>query len=192
MAKPIIGMVPPGGWHYIEGDTRISAATYDSLLKAVEHHRAENHLPIGDFTSDVNSYICSNWPHFCHGVDMVVVHSATPVTATAELMTDIQTWAKNITGGSRSILYVYDEVAEARAKTCLNCPNNVNWRSGCGSCIVVTDRVCANVRQGRDTASSQVLGGCRLQRHDNRAAIFLDKDMLQKASGIPETCWLNA
>jgi len=36
-----------------------------------------------------------------------------------------------------------------------------------------------------------VLGGCALQRHDNRTAIFLDKDELQKATALPENCWLN-
>ena len=188
MAKPIIGMIPPSGWHYFDSDAKLTGYSYDNLLHVVETYRAENHIPIGDVEGDVNSYICSNWPQFCHGVDMVVINSVNP---SGELLNDIQTWAKNLQNSNKNIMYVTDELAEERAKTCRNCPNNVNWRGGCSSCISATERLTASVRQGRDTASSAVLGGCALQRHDNRTAIFLDKDELQKATALPENCWLN-
>ncbi len=191
MAKPIIGIIPPSGWHYFEGDVRLNGSNYDDLLSVVEHYRAENHLPFGDVEGDVNSYICSNWPNFCHGVDMVSVTSVHPETNTTALMNDIQTWAKNILYANRPIQMVAEELAEARAKTCRSCPQNVNWRGGCNSCIESTDRISASVRQARDTESSAVLGGCMLQRHDNRSAIFLDRDEFHKATNLPENCWLN-
>jgi len=191
MATPILGMLPPSGWHYIEGDVRINGVTYDSLIQNVEHFRAENHLPSGDVEGDVNSFICSNWPQFCHGVDMVAITSVNPETDTMALLNDIQAWAKNLQQSQEPINMVTDELAEQRAKTCRNCPENVNWRGGCSSCISTTERLTAGVRQGRDTASSAVLGGCKSMRHDNRTAIFIDKDQFLKATNLPANCWLN-
>jgi hypothetical protein len=191
MAKPIYGMIPPSGWHYVDGDVRLNGHSYDNLLDVVQKYRAENNIPFGDVTGDVNSYICSNWPQFCHGVDMVSVTSVLAPTATTELMNDIQTWVKNLLHSNKQVNFVTEELAEARAKTCLSCPQNVNWRGGCSSCVNSTDRISASVRQGRDTKSSQVLGGCMKMRHDNRSAIFFDKDTFDRASNMPENCWLN-
>lgn len=191
MATPILGMLPPSGWHYIEGDVRINGVTYDALIKNVEVYRAENHLPSGDVEGDVNSFVCSNWPQFCHGVDMVAITSVNPETDTTALLNDIQTWAKNLQQSQNQINMVTDELAEARAKTCRNCPENLNWRGGCSSCISTTERLTASVRQGRDTQSSGVLGGCRSMRHDNRTAIFIDKDNFSKSTNLPANCWLN-
>jgi len=191
MAKPIIGMVPPSGWHYIDGDVRLDGHSYDNLKSVVENYRAENGLPAGDVEGDINSFICSNWPTFCHGVDMVAITSVNPQTATTELLNDIQTWAKNILNSNHQHLLVTDELAEARAKICRDCPRNVNWRGGCSSCISTTERMTASVRQGRDTASSAVLGGCNSMRHDNRTAIFFDRSELHKSTDLPANCWIN-
>jgi len=191
MPKPVLGVVPPGGWHYYQSDVKLIGYSYPNLLKVVEDYRAENHLPLGDVEGDVNSYICSNWPKYCHGVDMVTITSINPVTATGELLTDVTTWAKNILQSTDPHPLVTDELAEERAKTCRACPQNVNWRGGCSSCIAAADRLCASVRQARDTASSAVLGGCALMRHDNRTAIFLDRSVLQRATNLPEFCWVN-
>ena len=188
MPKVILGMIPPSGWHYIESDVRLNGSTYDDLLKNVESYRAENHIPIGDVEGDVNSYICSNWPTFCHGVDMVSVTSVNP---SGELLNDIQTWAKNIQNSNKPVIYVTDELAEERAKTCRACEFNTNWRGGCTSCINATDRLSASIRQGRETQSSSVLGGCIKLRHDNRSAIFFDKETFDRANNMPANCWLN-
>ena len=188
MPKVILGMIPPSGWHYIDGDARLNGSDYSNLLSVVESYRAENHIPIGDVEGDVTSYICSNYPNFCHGVDMVSVTSVNP---SGELLNDIQTWAKNIQNSNKPVIYVTDELAEERAKTCRACEFNTNWRGGCTSCINATDRLTASVRQGRETDSSAVLGGCNVMRHDNRTAIFLDKEGLQKAANLPSNCWMN-
>lgn len=191
MAKPIQGMIPPGGWHYYQSDVRLSGFSYENLLKVVENYRAENHLPLGDVEGDVNSYLCSNWPNYCHGVDMVTVTSVLPPTATGDLMQDIGTWARNLLHSTDPIPLVPDDLAEERAKVCRSCEENANWRGGCSSCIVATDRLCASLRQARDTASSAVLGGCRRMRHDNRTAIFLDRSVLQESSDLPANCWVK-
>ena len=191
MATYNASIVPPSGFHYIDGDVRLQGYSYLNLIKVVENYRAENNLPSGDVRGDIDTYLCGNWPHNCHGTESVIHVSVTPQTATTELLSDIQTWAKNMLHSNVKLDLVSDEIAEKRSKTCLDCPQNVNWRAGCGSCIVATDRISASIRQGRDTPSSQVLGGCRIMRHDNRSAIFFDKDVLQKSGNIPNNCWLN-
>ena len=191
MPKPIEGLIPPSGHHYMEGDVKITGSSYKNLLENVTNYRAENHIPVGDVEGDVTNYICGNWPHFCHGVDMVVVTSVTSPTGRSELMNDISTWARNILHSNERNQLVSDDLAEQRAKICRQCPNNVNWRGGCSSCIAATDRICASIRNARDTKSSAVLGGCKLLRHDNRTAIFFDKDKLSESNDLPEFCWLN-
>jgi hypothetical protein len=191
MPKPIEGIIPPHGFHYIESDVNITGSSYKNLLQNVTNYRAENHLPVGDVEGDVTNYICGNWPHFCHGVDMVVITSINTPTNTTDLMNDISTWAKNILHSKERINLVSDELAEERAKICRQCPNNANWRGGCSSCIASTDRICASIRNARDTKSSAVLGGCKALRHDNRSAIFFDKDNLSVSNDLPDFCWLN-
>ena len=191
MARPIIGMIPPNGWHYHQSDVRLTGHDYYSLKKAVENYRAENNLPAGDVESDLNSYICSNWPNYCHGVDMVTITSVNPSTPATDLLNDITTWAKNLLESKTPVAFVTDEVALNRTKVCLDCKHNANWRSGCSSCVISAERLCASVRQARDNKQSPVLGGCAMMRHDNRTAVFLEKEMLAKSSNLPHNCWLN-
>jgi hypothetical protein len=191
MAKPVLGMIPPGGWHYYEGDVKLTGYSCEELYKVVRDFRAENHLPLGDVEGDVNSFICSRYPNFCHGVDMVVVTSVHPATRSDELLNDITIWAKKTLQSGKQIQLVSDELAEERAKICLSCPNNVNWRSGCGACIVAADRLSASIRQARDTKSSPAVGGCSKMRHDNRSAIFFERDNFTPTPGLPAQCWIN-
>lgn len=193
MAKPIDGLVPPGGWHYIQSDVRLDGYSLDNLYNVVENYRAENHLPAGDVHGDVNSYICGNFPNNCHNVDHVSVNvtSVDAPTRQTELLQDITTWARNILTSQKQIKMVGAELAEARALTCLACPKNVQYRSGCHSCIVACDRLTASARQGRDTTSTKKLKGCSVMRHDNRAAVFFDKSEFSVTDSVPQNCWLK-
>ena len=191
VAKPIIGMVPPGGFHYFQGDVRLESDTLDGLYNRVMHHRAENSIPHHSVREDVNDYLCGQWPEFCHSVDEVKIAAVVTPVNVKQLLDDIQVWAKNILSSQRPHPLVGDELAEARAQICGKCPNNVNWRSGCGACVSATERLSASVRQARETDSTKILGGCSVLRHDNRAAVFMQPEDLAVSSDIPEICWLN-
>ena len=193
MAKPINGMIPPGGWHFFQSDVKLEAPTLGDLYSTVQRYRAENSLPLGDVTGDIDSQICGRSPHFCHGVDKVTV-SITSVdhpTAGSQLMNDIQTWAKNMQQSPKPFALVSDDVAQERALICGACPNNAHWKGGCSSCVVTVERMCASVRQARDTKSTPVLGGCHILRHDNRTAAFIERDALSTAPNLPANCWVN-
>lgn len=193
MAKPIVGMIPPGGWHFIQSDVKLTAHSIDDLYKVVEDFRVQNNFPLGDVQGDVDNYLCGNYPNYCHGVDHVSINvmSKNRITASAELLQDITTWGNNVLRSPNKHPLVSDEEAERRAKICISCPSNANWRSGCSSCIVSADRICAAVRQGRETKTTRVLGGCHQLRHDNRTAVFLDKEVLATSGNLPSTCWLT-
>jgi hypothetical protein len=191
MAKPIMGMVPPRGWQYVDGDVVLKGYSLENLYKIVEDYRAENHLPIGDVIGDVNNHICGSYPNFCHGVDSVSVTSVVPPNRQSELLSDITTWAKNLLHSRKPIQMVTPEVAEQRAKICLSCTKNLNWRAGCTSCIAATDRLSASIRQAKETKSSQVLGGCTIMRHDNRSAIHFEQSHFVPTNNLPENCWIN-
>jgi hypothetical protein len=191
VAKPILGMVPPGGFHYFQGDVRLESETLEGLYSTVMHHRAANSIPHHNTREDVDDYLCGQNPQFCHGVDEVKVQTYPTAQGVQQLLDDIQTWAKNLLASPRPHPLVGDELAEARAKVCGMCSNNVNWRGGCGPCITATDRLSASVRQARETESSKILGGCSILRHDNRASVFMNKEDLAKSLDLPKHCWLN-
>jgi hypothetical protein len=193
MPKLIKGIVPPGGWHFIQDGVTLKASGHTELVKTVEAFRAENELPIGDVEQEITDQVCARTPQSCHGVDSVLikVHKAT-VNDKNTLIRDISVWASNLLRQKTPFRLVGDELAESRSQICRKCPENVNWRGGCRSCITAADRVCATVRQARDTKSSKVLGGCQKLRHDNRTAIFLEKEFLSTDSSVPDYCWLNS
>ncbi len=191
MAKPIWGFTPPGGWHYYESDVRLDAITLDQLYETVTNYRAENHLPLGDVEGDVNSFLCSNYPTHCHGVDMVAITSVSIQSRSSELLQDITIWARNLVGSRNQHMLVSDDLAEQRAKICKACPNNVAWKSGCKSCIIAADRLSTGLRQARDTKTSKALGGCKQLRHDNRTAIFFDRSHFNTPADLNPHCWLN-
>ena len=191
MAYPNASVVPPGGWHYYQGDVKLEGYSLEVLYKTVENYRAENHLPAGDIIGDVNSYLCGRNPYYCYGGDSSVSVSVTTTSRSGELLQDITTWSKNILLSQKPIRLVSDELAEARALTCQACPKNTQWKSGCGSCITATERLCASIRQGRDTRNTKALKGCSVMRHDNRAAVFFDKEHFEVTSSVPDNCWLK-
>lgn len=191
MAKPILGMVPPNGWHYKDGDVLLKGYSLENLYQVVTEYRAENHLPLGDVRGDVNDFICGSYPNNCHGVDMVRVTSVVPPNRSSELLNDITTWAKNFLMAKTPIGMVTDEIAEKRAKICLGCTKNLNWRAGCGACVTAADRLSTSIRQARETKSSPFLGGCAMMRHDNRSAVFFEEKHFIPTNNLPEQCWLN-
>jgi len=184
--KPTIGMFPPSGWHYEQDGVRIDASGYDQLLIAVETFRANNNLPQGDVEADVDEYICSRWPHFC-GIFTHVASEEKKIPAL--LLDDVRVWSMNLLGGEGYNM-VSDELADARAAICEQCPNNTNWKSSCRTCVSTVERQLATVRQARDVYHSANLGGCSVNRFDARTAVFLDAENLTPAAGLPDFCWL--
>lgn len=189
-------MVMPGGngWEYMAGDASIRSHSLDALYTAVEKFRAENNIPTGDVIGDVNAQICGRFPNNCNGYAPgyeANLQIAVAQTKASYLLEDVQMWAAGVLKTEQRYALVANAEAERRAMICQSCPNNTSWRGckTCGHAVSATERVCASIRQARDTKTSQNLGGCMKLRHDNQTAVFLDKDILQKAQGLPANCW---
>jgi len=192
MPHLIKGMVPPRGFRFNQGDVLLESYSEEELVNVVTNYRAENNLPVGDVQGDIERQICGQYPHSCHDVDHLEINivSNTRPTPQGELLQDITAWASNLLRSTEAISLVDDETAEGRSKICRACPNNANWRGKCAPCVTSAERICASVRQGRDTFSSKVLGGCHALRHDNRTAIFIEKEHLSTCADLPKECWI--
>lgn len=202
MAKPNGYVVPPGGWHYYEGDVRLEARSLPALYDSVMMCRTGNSRPLGDYIGDVDTYLCGQFPELCVGYSpsnpttsqpapTAIEVSAYSPTQIQELINDVTVWARNLLDSGTVTHLVGDELAEERAKICIKCPQSQVFSSGCGSCITTANRLSASVRQARHTATSRIIGACKILRHDNQTAIFMEKHNLAKSGDLPEHCWLN-
>lgn len=54
---PFHQVVPSCGWEFLQGETKITATTWDDLLKYVKEHRVSNGIPIGNFVKDIEDQI---------------------------------------------------------------------------------------------------------------------------------------
>lgn len=202
MAKPNSSVVPPSGWHYYDGDVRIDAGSLPDLYSSVKMYRTGNSLGLGDYIGDVDTYLCGRFPELCvpsspanqttpQPAPTAIEVSAYSPTQVQELINDVTVWARNLLNAGTVEHLVGDELAEERAKICAKCPQNQVFSTGCSSCITTANRLCASVRQARYTDSSRVIGACKILRHDNQTAIFMEKHNLAKSSNLPKDCWLN-
>jgi len=185
----IEGVVPPGGWHYKQGNDTIRAESFTALLEAVLDYRSANRLDFGNVHEDVLNYICSSFPRQCRGSLNVAVGSKTPTIRNTgnDLIDRIQRWAMKI--GGLAHRKVTQAQAEKRSEFCVNCPHNVTWRGGCGTCNSNVERLCAIIRGPLEVTYYKRLMACKLLGHDNRTAIFLDSSLVGMSDSLPESCW---
>jgi hypothetical protein len=80
--------------------------------------------------------------------------------------------------------------AEVKARVCVSCKSNTQWRGGCAPCVQRAERVLLSIRCGNDlpTVGEQLLG-CEIHGHDNRTAVWL-KDNVKRKENSPKECWL--
>ncbi len=79
--------------------------------------------------------------------------------------------------------------AQRRAAICLNCPQNVAWKSGCGECKASVDQLSTTIRIGNDVARGRKLTACQILRQENRAAVWLRMDRIGNDPRLPGHCW---
>lgn len=186
--KPIEGMVPPGGWHFIDQGVTLTGEDFESLVRTVQKFRVENGYIVGNVAGEVTTYLCTRAPRYCHGTEHLKPSTA-PMPLN-NLMDDVGQWARNLLYSKTKYALVNDTDAENRAVTCARCPNNLPWTGACSSCVATVERNSAAVRQGRDTPTSRILGGCSKMRFDNRSAVFINSDTFTDKPALPENCWL--
>ena len=199
MSRVIEAVVMPGGWHKPEKNRLgqdmpqpVRADTYKMLVQAVIKFRADNIIPIGDVESDVEEYICSNFPHMCHNVPGAsVTVTVTRGPSQAQTRTDrmLQWLDGQISDHSAEKLVLRSE-AQRRADICRKCPYNVRWNEGCGTCAEAVNRLSTILRSGNDTPHGKDLKCCQVLNHENRAAVWLP--LSSHDPNLPGRCWVKA
>lgn len=185
--------IPPGGFHFMEGDVRIDGHSYPSVAENLLRYRIENKLPLGSPLEEVHRYVCSRWPHFCH-------QNSSPnpghPNALPSLTSRVANWLAQLYRDARYIdiskNFVSPGLAEARAAICRSCPRNAEWKSGCGSCGAATIRVGFTYRAGRDVPGAEALLACDVLGQDNRTAVWLAQLPMMTAEqqhALPAQCW---
>lgn len=185
--KPINGIEPPGGHYYIQKwkgvDFRIDAETPENLVGAVIRFRLENNIPTEGTEGDVHEFTCKRVPRFCRGEGLVV---APQFPRQVSLVDRILDWV----GSVEDTKLHFRADAEFRAKVCLSCKHNTQWRGGCGTCVQRAERVLMSIRRGNDIPSiGEGLLGCNIHGHDNRTAIWL-KNNVKRKENAPKECWM--
>ena len=196
--KVIQGIICPGGWHYpIDERTRINAPDFQRLVEMIADYRVSNMLPLGDPLKDAEDYICAKWPHMCHkagpnahvSISIVELPKASGI-GVMTLVDRMIKWLEEMTNGVSMDIIVLEPEARRRADICASCPNNVKWKTGCGTCNDNIERISGIVRMGRRLLKNPRLKACSVTAMELKAAVWLRKDRVKSdAPNLPDWCW---
>jgi hypothetical protein len=192
--KVIQGMIPPGGWHYMQDSKyRIESDCFANLVKAVQNWRIENGRPIDDPIKDIEDFICKMSPRNCNlgaspiaSVSVINLMSA----GTQRMVDNIAIWVVDRSKtGYKTLVSIQD--ASKRAEGCIKCPMNVKWEYECGPCVTHAQRLLGSLRQHKECDRSEKLHACKIFKHCNRTAVWLKEEEFEKRSDAPFNCWLK-
>lgn len=191
---PNTSVVPPQGYHFVDRSTgtpvRIEGTDFDDVARRVLEHRLANHRPTGNPLAELFEYICTTWPHFCHDSERDVVKPTGNMSD--HISTRVVNWLSAFVRFAYNDAGVSQSEAERRAIVCAQCPYNVSYQSGCGSCMDSISRLSFVFRRDRRTASDHLLGGCRITSQHNQSAVWAAKlpETDQTAQSLlPSNCW---
>jgi len=190
-AVPKEHIIPPGGFHFMQGTHRIEGHSYQSLADAVLRYRMNNKLPIGNPLREVFDFVCDQHPHFCTAPQPLTV-SATHTSLATQVAEWISLVYQNSLLRDPETLFVPPEEAARRAAICAECPMNVDPRQGCGSCREAARQIGFTLRAGRSTPQDSALSACSVTGQDNSTAVWLAGPPTltpSAASELPGHCW---
>jgi hypothetical protein len=202
------GVIPPGGWHFVEQGIRLEGESRDALIKTLHDYRLNNALPIGEPERDVDTFICTSFPNLCGGNVSRTLDADEPtkvygVPVRRRISERVGSWTANRYSKLGSIHTVEREEAERRSNICINCPQNDNkWREkvtkDCPPCkerLERLDSTLFQVRQGKSVVREKLLGACTCAGQDNATAVWLPAKQLQHArhylNDLDPTCWMR-
>ena len=187
---PKEGIIPPGGFVFDENGTRIEGHSYQSLAENLLRYRIDNRLPVGDPLKEIVERVCAQHPHFCSA------HTPPLQGALPSLAGHVAGWMSRLYASLRASniehAFVGQEEAQRRAEICAGCPNNVNWKTGCGSCASATENEGFTFRAGRRTVGEERLQGCHIVGQENRTAVWLKSPppvTPAEREAFPTHCW---
>lgn len=196
--RVIQGIICPGGWHYkIDERTQLNAPDFPRLVQMLADYRVNNMLPLGDPLGDLEEYICTTWPHMCHSagpnasVEVKIVALPRPShPGQLSLVDRMIKWLDKMSSGVSMDIIVLEPEARRRADICASCPNNVKWKTGCGTCNDNIDRLSGIIRMGRRLIKNPRLKACSMTAMELKSAVWLRKERIASdAPSLPSWCW---
>ncbi len=183
------GVIPPGGWHYLENETKISSWSKDSLVTELTEYRIANNLPLGSPQNDIENYVCTNWPHFCLGPKPAQLARRKAKKIHISTVDRIAGWINSRLLRKHEL--ETQDVAERRAAVCLDCPKNIPIPGHCSPCNAERKRKLTLLTEGKKVP--QKLGYCNATYQANEGAIWLPKETLrlpENKEDLDPKCWM--
>ena len=183
--------IPPSGYHFIDrsggSETRIEGSSYADTAKNVLGHRLRNGKPPGNPLQELYDYVCGNWKHLCNDSDP----ARAPMPPGATLAHRTSEWIGRFVNTTGADAGVEQPEANRRAEICTSCPQNQNYRGGCGSCVQATDQASFIYRHNRSTPFDSRLGACQILDEHLTTSIWGTK-LGRTDKAVPDFCWRRA
>ncbi len=182
---------PPGGWRYEQPETHhyMRGITWQALAKKVAQHRANNHLPAGNPTEDIEQQMCERM----NDADRVRNCNPGKRLPTSVRWENVERFLKTMgaffVGGGQC---VEQSEAERRAAICAACPLNVGMR-GCGICRATVEGFRASILR-RVTSQDAALLNCGVCGCENKTQVHIPIEALRAGTGdldysVNTSCW---
>lgn len=194
MLIPNPGVVPPGGYKFVDSSTgvptELEGTSLEDLASKVLKHRLANRRPPGDPLDEIVSGICRKYPTACRESRPADI----PRTAFANgssMSSRVAAWFAAFYEQARADRGVSESISERRAGVCATCPFNQPIE-GCGPCVDSVNRLFFIWRRDRPLPYEKQLAGCSLLGQHNGAAVLasiLPKVPADVAARLPGKCW---
>jgi hypothetical protein len=191
---PNSSLVPPSGHHFVDHSTgapiRIEGTSREDVAQKVLQHRLTNRRPPGNPLEEYDAYVCGTWPHFCRDTDPQPIPGIS--NARPHLSLRVSTWLAGFVRSAARDVGVRQTEAERRAMICAECPRNLPYESGCGSCMDAIARLSFIWLHDRKTASDTHVKACDITGQHNRCAVHaavLPELTAEQRAALPSNCW---
>lgn len=194
---PSTSTVPPGGFHFLDRTgpepVRVEGDSFDDVTKKTLVLRLQNGRPPGNPGQELVDYVCGTWPSFCReNSPPLIPANISGNPPFSGLAMRAATWIAGFVGGNRGDPGISSNETQRRADICCACPNNQEFRGGCGSCVDNINRVFFVWRRNRTLPREAELGACAVIGQHNGAAC-LASQLPDLPNGVrerlPDRCW---
>lgn len=180
----------------MQGTNRVDASGRDELYEAVQEWRLQNQVPVGNVIQDVDNFTCARHPMQCQGVvdgqslEKPIYYAPNKGQRFIDKLTS---WANSMIRSSAISNLEPHEIAQARAKICIACPRNTEWRNGCGNCVSNAQRLFTMICKGKSIKDiGDKVKGCTSYNHCNSTAVWLLPEAFKDvpSTDVPSACWV--
>lgn len=199
-------MVPPNGWAFRDAQGVVhTSATLPELVQTLAQYRCRRGDDIGEPLREIIEYLCAQAPAYCR--DLPDSATAAPRTkpqavAKSERVEEVRVkpmewrlagWLRRqyLLAQDKKVAqkFVDPRVADSRAEICLKCPAYLKAGvSSCKVCSTTLEDVSAQLRAGRSTTKTSMLGACGKEGSDLRVDTLLARPADPEIE-FPKECW---